>query len=312
MPRLSRKMKDTLQTIVFLLVVIVIVVVYIVYPLNRVKVSMGRADFDGYHPDSLPPNDPTAYVEAGFLVDTIDTFRVESDGLTNLACLYLNPHVDTTTTPKGTVFLLHKDGADRDSLVSLARLFVDSGFVTVVFDQRASGRSTGRYHGDGQYEASDLAEVIRYLDLRDRIVHPVIVVGFALGADGGILAAQEEKRIDAVVAVNPYLTTRRLLDDLKKRYDMFWFPFFRTIMWWWYNIRSGYAFDYRDIDDIEPVACRTLLLIPSETEHNKELERIKELSAPELLEMGTIPESESELYLVIWRFAATATQRQSS
>jgi len=307
MPRISRRMKETINTVTFLLVVAALVACYVIYPLNRVKTSMGRTNLNDYNADSLTVNDATAYIEIGL---NPDTFRVESDGLTTLACLYVAPNLDSLGQIKGTVFLVHEDGADRDAMAPLALLFVDSGFAVVAFDQRASGRSTGKYRGEGQYEASDLNEIIRYLDLRGRIIHPLITVGYSLGADGGLLAALEEKRINGVVAVNPYLSTRRMQDALKKQYDMLWFPFFRTIMWWWYDIRSSYAAPYRDIDDIEPVACRTLLLTTPEAARDDEVQRIKELSPPELLESRTIPALEEELHREILHFATSTTSRE--
>jgi pimeloyl-ACP methyl ester carboxylesterase len=307
MPRISRQMKEIINTVIFLLVVAALVACYVIYPLNRVRTSMGRTNLDDYNADSLAVNDATAYIEIGL---NPDTFRVESDGLTTLACLYIAPNLDSVGQTKGTVFLVHQDGANRDAMAPLARLFVDSGFAVVAFDQRASGRSTGEYHGEGQYEASDLNETIRYLDLRERIIHPLITIGYSLGADGGLLAALEEKRINGVVAINPYLTTRRMQDILKERYDMLWFPFFRTIMWWWYNIRSSYAAPYRDTDGIEAVACRTLLLTTPQAAQDDEVQRIKELSPPELLECGTIPASEEELHREILRFAISTTSRE--
>ena len=307
MPRLSRQMKEIINTVTFLLVVAALVACYVIYPLIRVRTSMGRTNLDDYNADSLVVNDATAYIEIGL---NPDTFHVESDGLTTLACLYVAPHLDSLGQIKGTVFLVHEDGADRDAMAPLARMFVDSGFAVVAFDQRASGRSTGEYRGEGQYEASDLNEIIRYLDLRERIIHPLIMVGYSLGADGGLLAALEEKRINSVVAVNPYLSTRRMQDVLKERYDMLWFPFFRTIMWWWYDIRSSYAAPYRNIDGIEAVACRTLLLTTPEFARDDEVRRIKELSPPELLESGEIPASEEELYREILRFATSTTPRE--
>lgn len=305
MARLSRQTKEIIQTAAFLLVVAVLLAAYVIYPLNRTKASMGRANFGDYDENSLILNDPMAYIEAGLVPDT---FRVESDGLTTLACLYVAPNLDSIGQVKGTVFLVHEDGADRDAMVPLARLLVDSGFAVVTFDQRASGRSTGKYRGEGQYEASDIQEIIRYQDLRGRIAHPLIIVGYSLGADGALLAALDEKRIDGVVAINPYLTTRRLQDALKKRQGMIWFPFFRTIMWWWYNIRSSYAAPYRDIDDIEPVVCRTLLVTTPEAAQDAEVRRIKELSPPPLLELKMIPVSDEELYGEILRFAPSITK----
>ncbi len=306
MPRISRQVKDTVQTIVFIVVIAALIVFYVVYPLNRVKVSMGRANIDNYNTDSLITNDPGAYGEIGL---ALDTFRVESDGLTTLACLYLTPVIDTVSHAKGTVLLVHKDGDDRDAMAPLARLFIDSGFAVMAFDQRASGRSTSKYRGEGQYEASDIEEIIRYLDLRGRIDHPLLIVGRSLGGDAALLAAVEEKRINAVVAINPYLTTKRMQDALKKRHGMLWLPFFRTIMWWWYGIRSSYAAPYRHIDDIEPVACRTLLFTTPEASGETEIQRIKELSPPDLLEVRTTSGSEKELYREILNYSCATARR---
>ena len=123
MPRISRQVKEIIQIVVFLLVVGGLVGFYIVYPLNRVKALMGRTNLDEYHADSLATNDPTAFVEAGL---PSDTFRVESDGLTKLACLYAAPNLDSSGKIKGTVLLVHADSADRAAMVPLARLFGDS------------------------------------------------------------------------------------------------------------------------------------------------------------------------------------------
>ncbi len=303
MARMSRQLKEIIQTVAVLLVVAILVVVYAIYPMGRVKASMGRVDIDDYNRDSIPLNDATAYLEAGLAPDT---FSIETDGWTTLACLILTPTVDSSNPVAGTAFLLHEETGDRDAMLPLARVLVDSGYAVVVYDQRACGRSTGRFHGDGQLEAGDLQEILSYLDLRERIVHPVVVVGGQLGADAALLASQQEQRIDAVVAMSPYLTTDRMLDVLKVRHGMFWFPFFRTIMWWWYGIRSSYAVDYRQLDDLRAVGCATLLIMTPEALQEREVERLQELSEPGWLDLRTPPTGDSDLYRMILDFTAVA------
>ncbi|HWR81730.1 MAG TPA: alpha/beta fold hydrolase [Candidatus Deferrimicrobium sp.] len=300
MYKLSRQTRETIKTIAVLLVVALLVVAYIIYPLNRVKASMARANIDDYENDSLHVNDVSAWVNAGM---TPDTFRVESDGLTTLACLHLAPSGDTGLRVRGTVILVHDETTDRNCLLPTARALIDSGYAVIVFDQRACGQSTGKYHGAGQYEATDLLEVIRYADMRGQITHPLLVIGFALGADAALLAAGEDKRIDAVMAVNPYLSVPRWQDAVRKRLNMFSFPFFRTIMWWWYEIRSGYAAEYRQVDDIKPVACRTLLLTAPDAGQTPEIRRLVELS-PELLRTEAAPVSEEAWFGRVLAFAA--------
>lgn len=278
MPKISRQTREIINVVLFLLVVATLFTTYIFYPLGRAKVYFGRSDIDEYHPDSLEFNQAPLFVEAGL---NIDTFYVESDGMTKLACLYVRP--DSATTIPGTVFLLHDDGADRDSLLGLTQLLSGSGYIVVLYDQRAGGLSTGKYHGEGQYESSDLQSLISHLDIRGGIVHPLTVVGYGIGADAAIMAAVDENRIDAVVAIRPHLSTTRLLDKLKDRHDSYWFPFFRTVIWWWYDMRSGYAMPYRESDHVRAVGSPTVLILPMEDQESEEIRLLKERSDQNLL-----------------------------
>ena len=297
MAKISRQTREIINIVLFFVVVGLLLTFYVIYPLNRTKALMGRADIDDFNYDSLPPNDPALFVEAGL---TADTFRTEIDITTTLAGLYIEPAADslnpeTRKTPKGTVFLVPDERLDRNSMIPLTKMFSDSGFAVVTYDQRASGLSSGKYHGEGFYEANDLEELIPYLELRGRINHPLTVIGYSLGADAALLAAAEEKRIDKVVAVNPYLTTIRYQNMTKEEHGTLWMPFFRTIMRWWFNMRSGYAAPYREIDDIQPAACPTLMLVDGDRMDAPENARIKELSGDSFV-LKQRPDDDSVLF----------------
>ncbi|UCG60978.1 MAG: alpha/beta hydrolase [Candidatus Zixiibacteriota bacterium] len=303
MAKLSRQTKEIIKTVLFFLVLALLLFIYVIYPLNRSKAIMGRADVDDYNADSVVANDPTAYLEAGL---PADTFRLESDGLTVLACLFVSPTGDFAVTPTGTAILVHGDTGNRDSLVALASILHDSGFAVYSYDQRAFERSTGKYRGDGTHEASDLEELVSHLEIRNLVTRPLYVVGYQLGADAALLAAQEEKRINAVVAVSPYLTTLRMQDALKERFDTYWFPFYRTIMWWWYEIRSGYATIYRRLEDIRAVSCRTLVLVPPDQVAGKEVTRLKEVSEPDFLDVRPLPADRNAIHDAIVEFLVSS------
>jgi len=293
MARISRQVREIINIVLFFVIVGVVITAYVIYPLNRTKNTMGRADIDEYNFDSLPANDPSPFFGAGLAADT---FSLEININTTLACLYIEPTDSALDTPLGTVFLLNNQRKDRNSLLPLAQRLADSGYAVVAYDQRASGLSSGKYHGEGFYEANDLGEIIPYLVLRERIYPPVAVVGFSLGADAALLAPLDEERIDMAAAINPYLTTMRYQNMLKEEHGTLWFPFFRTVMWWWYNMRSGYAAPYRKIDDIKPVACRTLLFSDADEINDLEFVKIKEVSDPELLNLKLLPDDENILY----------------
>ncbi len=275
MARISNQTKEIINIILFFLMVGILVTFYWIYPLSLAKTGMGRNDLKEYSDmlDTLSelPNEALLWEEAGLKPDT---FRVDADGLTTLACLRLQPEDSAI----GTVFLLHNDNQNRDSILWLASALVQNGYIVLACDQRASGRSSGQYRGGGQYESSDLDELIANIDLRYRIQRPLFAVGFGTGADAVILSSQKESRLDAIVAIEPYLTSTRLLNKLKEQHEMIWFPFFRSVVWWWYEMRSSYAVEYREISDIVSAEIPTLLFVPEEDLEDEEVRQILTIS----------------------------------
>ena len=87
-----------------------------------------------------------------------------------------------------------------------------------------------------------------------------------------------------------------MLSMLKDRHDTYWFPLYYTTMWWWYGIRSGYAAPYREIETVQGVACRTLILTNGEGADDPEIVRLKELSPANLLTVETQPGDAAALF----------------
>ena len=283
MARISRKTREILEIVIFLLVVGILLTTFVIYPLSSTRNQFARPDLDDYDTDvqdSLRINEDGVYSQ---LDASIDTFFVDADGLTTMACLYVSPAPFDSL--RGTIILLHGDNENRDSVFSLATALVDSGFGVAAYDQRASRYSGGKYRGEGRLEANDLDEIIRYLDLRNKLAHPVIVAGYETGGDAGMIMAREESRIDAVVAVDPYLTTRRWQDLTKERHGAYWLPFYRTVTWFWYEIRSGYAVDYRDKEELQPTGRPSILFISNELQNDETVFHLAEISDENLLEI---------------------------
>lgn len=298
--KMNQTFKEILQIVVFLVVVGILLTVFVIYPLNRTKAIMGREDVDDYDPDSLAVNDPALFVEAGL---PADTFTVEPDVVTRLAGLFIQ--VDSADTARGTIILLHDEWSDRADLMGFASLFHDSGFAVVVYDQRATGFSGGKYRGEGQIEADDLVETIAYLDYRERAARPIILIGWSLGADAALLAALEEERIDKVVAIRPYLTTERMINLYREQYDSYWLPFFNSLFSWWYEIRSGYASPYRELGSIEATGTRTLLLGSEEDLQADEYTTMVELSDSSMLTVEPVPADSAVLRAKIVGFVVS-------
>ena len=282
---MSETVREIINIAIFLIVAGLLVAFYIVYPLSKTAQMMGRTSGVEVKLDSLPPNNAQTFIDSGLV--EVDTFRVEADGLTNLAAVLVPANDDSLSVPSGMTILLHGQNQTRDSLIPLVQSLVNSGQTVVTFDQRAAGLSTGKYHGSGRYEASDVEEVLAWLEIRGKIIHPLSVVGFGIGADAALLVDQQEERIDRVVAVEPYLTTTRMLDMQKALHNTIWFPFYRTVIWWWYGVRSGYVVEYRKIEQIRPVVSKTLILIPEKAAEEPEFTHLKDISSAEQLIIRT-------------------------
>jgi len=307
MAKMSQTVKEILQIVVFLLVVGILALVFLIYPLNRAKAILARPDIEEFNPDSLPANDPTPFLELGAVVDT---FRIDSDGLTNLACLYLTPAPDSVNpnqpvTINGSAILLHDERFDRTSMIPLAQALLDSSYSVCVYDQRAAGLSTGTYHSNGEYEATDLGELISYLNMRDQIHHPFVLVGQALGADAAILVATDEPRLDGIVAIEPYITSDRWLDMLMAEHDMYWIPFAHTLLKFWYELRSGYAPQYVSLENLDGVECRTLVLTEEDIRETEEFTALVELSGTGLIETATSEQDPAAINNQIMMFIGT-------
>ncbi len=284
---MSETTKEILQIVIFLVVVGILSFMLVCYPMNRTKAITGRIDIDEFNVDSLAVNNSTLFVEAEI---PADTFTVETDGITKIAGLYIPAIVDSieadsTKINRGTAILLHDERADRSSLIELSKTLHESGFAVIAYDQRASGYSTGKYHGDGQLEALDLIELIAYLDLRGKISHPVTTIGFSIGADAVLIAAIDETRIDRVIAVKPYITTNRMVNMYRAEHDSYWLPFYNSLFFWWYGIRSGYAMDYREVEQIYDGATKpTIIFDLAEAFESEEFLKFKEVSDTAMLQ----------------------------
>ena len=66
-------------------------------------------------------------------------------------------------------------------------------------------------------------------------------------------------------------------------------------MWWWYKIRTGFAPPYREIEDIKPVSCQTLLIVNEQFKECDEVKRLLEISENEKLRIELHPTQPDEL-----------------
>ena len=288
---MSKKTRETVQTSVVLAVVILFLVFYIIYPLVKISDVTGRADserFEDAEEEIVYTNDISFFEEKGLLPDT---FTVTSTDNIILASICFKPDSTIFDTARGTVILLHADNADRTSLGPYISPLLESGFNTVVYDQRTSGQSGGIYRYAGKYEAEDLAETIIKLNFMGNLVHPLIAVGFETGADAAIFAAQAEERIDCVIAVKPSLTSSRWIDNACDKGDMLCIPLSIIVYHWWYEKVTSYPYDRTGVDDILAPDTKTVILADEKFLADEEITRLREITEPEKLQTIAITDN---------------------
>ncbi|HET9862567.1 MAG TPA: alpha/beta hydrolase [Steroidobacteraceae bacterium] len=117
---------------------------------------------------------------------------------------------------RGTIVLLHGYLQDRRFVVPWAVKLAEHGFRCAVLDLRGHGESTGRHISFGAFEARDLRQVIDDLGHRGWDVSKVGLMGMSYGASIALLAAGEDARIAAVVALEPFSSAERAVPELMR------------------------------------------------------------------------------------------------
>jgi pimeloyl-ACP methyl ester carboxylesterase len=110
--------------------------------------------------------------------------------------------------PRGTVLVLHGVLSRSARMIPGARALSGAGYRAVLVDLRGRGRSTGKYMTFGIQEAKDLSQVIDALKRKDLLAGDLGVYGISYGATTSIHLAAIDRRVKAVVAVEPFSTAR--------------------------------------------------------------------------------------------------------
>jgi pimeloyl-ACP methyl ester carboxylesterase len=115
---------------------------------------------------------------------------------------------DKLRPPRGTILVLHGILARSATMLPVANSLAKTGYRAVLVDLRGHGRSTGKFLTYGVQEAKDLSQVIDDLQRRNLLAGPLGVYGISYGATTSIHLAGGDRRVRAVVAVEPFATAR--------------------------------------------------------------------------------------------------------
>ncbi len=125
-------------------------------------------------------------------------------------------HASEPQSPKATILVLPGYQDAKEDMMHWALFLAQAGYRTVLVDLRGHGRSTGDWIGYGAFEVHDLAQVLDDLQKRGLVSAPVGVLGVSYGASIGLQLAGHDKRIGAVVAIEPFSSPRRAVVEFAR------------------------------------------------------------------------------------------------
>jgi pimeloyl-ACP methyl ester carboxylesterase len=123
-----------------------------------------------------------------------------------------------STTPRGTVLLLHGYGEAQFSMVPWALRLAQEGWRCVLVDLRGHGKSTGGQIYFGVKETGDMSQLLDALARDNKLAAPVDAVGESYGAVLALRWKTVEPRVRSVVAIAPYNSLSNTVMNIRREY----------------------------------------------------------------------------------------------
>ncbi|MEM7011948.1 MAG: alpha/beta fold hydrolase [Verrucomicrobiota bacterium] len=106
---------------------------------------------------------------------------------------------------RGTIVLLHGRNGCKEDYLFIAERFCAAGFNCLLMDNRAHGRSEGRFCTFGRLERVDASAAIdAALEKFGPSIEPIGLWGLSLGGAIALQTAEQDDRVEAVVVVNTF------------------------------------------------------------------------------------------------------------
>ncbi len=117
-----------------------------------------------------------------------------------------------TTEARATIIVLHGIGSAKEVYFGFSRWLAEQGFNVVVYDQRAHGRSGGKYCTFGFYEKKDVSRVINKV-LRKYSQLPIGIHGTSMGGAVALQALAIEKRLSFGIIESTFNTLENVIEE---------------------------------------------------------------------------------------------------
>jgi pimeloyl-ACP methyl ester carboxylesterase len=135
----------------------------------------------------------------------------------NFAHVPIQPKLETNHI-RGTVFLLHGYGLNKETMLPWGIVLAQAGYRAVLVDLRGHGHSTGDRIYFGRVERTDLAQCLDALEQRGVCRGPVGALGISYGAVLALQWAAVDPRVQGVTAISPYSDPGTAMEEYLKVY----------------------------------------------------------------------------------------------
>ncbi len=190
--------------------------------------------------------------------------------------------------PNTAIIVIPGIGSNTCYALPEAELLVQAGYSTLIYEQHSCADSM-LPDTAGPQESLGLLGAVDYLAARPG-VERIGVLGFSEGASAAILAAAEEPRIEAVVAVGSYASLEDQILAVHEGLNLH-DRLVRRLMLWFIE-REGVPLDEaRPVDAVARIGPRPLLLIHAGCDEAAGRE-LAAAADPETTELWIVPEAD--------------------
>lgn len=161
------------------------------------------------------------------------------------------------------VILIHGLGANRSQLLDDAAIVYGRGYGVLVYDSRACGESEGEVTTLGYREAQDVFGAIDFVVSQPEEKSPRVgLVGHSMGGATAILAAAQDRRVEAVIAQSTYASLEANLESsLQQLTGLPAFPFAPLVVSFGEREAGIEIEQVRPVDAIRFVSPRAILIV---------------------------------------------------
>ncbi|SDN73579.1 alpha/beta hydrolase [Acetanaerobacterium elongatum] len=168
----------------------------------------------------------------------LEKLTVQSENGLRLSGYYVNQYPES----KRVVIVVHGYRANHMMALQYAPIFIQNGYNVLVYDQRAHGKSEGRFPTYGLYESRDLHRWVQLLQERLGNDCEIGLMGHSLGGATALCYPSLNQNIRFIVADCTFATLRTFISGRLQRYHVpvkLFYPLVRRMV----RRRCGFVLD---------------------------------------------------------------------